>query len=217
MRQTICSNCGAPVEIGRCSYCSAQRIEDADLIAAPRFGREHGGWALPSRLYHDGIEIRKDGEGASLAVRVPSERDLGDAIVPVAWIDGEFVDVAAAVLLRFESTPCGVCAGFWIRVRDGAVVTVMAWDTGEVSVSTRFEDNHDKTLRNFPPAPERDPARPVRLSAVFQNDVLTVVRDGRPLGSIPIKPRYAGGLQLRVQVGREESRVVFSDPVARLP
>ncbi len=215
-RKTICRNCGAPSEIGRCTYCGALQVDDTDLLVAPLFGDKHEGWALPTQLAPLGIGLEASQDGRSLRVDVPSERGLGDVIVPVAWINGDFVNVAASVTLRFDSTPCDAAAGFWLRMQDGAALTVMAWDSGATTVSRRQDDRHGAVLTTIPRRHGAKANESARISVKLIDATLTVIRNGRPVSSIPCGPVYAGNLQIRVQVGAKETNATFSDPVARL-
>ncbi len=181
-------------------------------MAEPHFDAARGGWSVPSiGNRHGAITI----SGGSLAATLPSERDLGDAIIPIAWLDGMFVDVGVAVTVQFDGPVCGAAAGLWLRVRDGSAFTAMVWDTGEISIATRYDDGFGSVLATYG-TKGREAARAARLSVILRDYALVVACDGRPLGSLSVAPRYAGAVHLRAQVGRDQARVVFSDPIARL-
>jgi hypothetical protein len=213
MKRGLCATCGAPREPGRCRYCGALEVEDVDLLAEPTFADR--GWLLPADRRQYGVSIDCDRSGRELQVALPSERELGDAIVPVAWLDGMFVDVMVSVEVSFEGPPCGAAAGFWVRTRDGSAFSLMLGDGGDITLGARQDDAHLHTLAAYP---RRDgTARSTRLGVTVRDYAVVVSRDGRAIGSLSTEWRFAGAVQLRAQVGSEPARLRFSDPVARLP
>ncbi len=214
MMRGLCATCGAPREPSRCRYCGTLEVENVDLLAEPTFAEGRSGWLLPADRRQYGVSIDCADDGRALRVRLPAERDLGDAIVPVAWLAGQFVDVMASVHVELGAPPSGAAAGFWVRARDGSAFTIILSDWGEISVGARQNDAYLGTLATYPGPGS---AQPTRLGVTVRDYALVVWRDGRAIGSVATEWRFAGKVELRAQVGGEPTQLLLSDPIARLP
>lgn len=211
----ICERCGAPrgALSGTCAYCGAL-LGGPEIIAAPRFAAD-GGWRVPSRLPETvGIAVsdREDEVTAALA----SEAELGDAIVPVAWADGSFVDVDVEATIHFEVTAPRSSAGFWLRATEDVALSVMLAPSGRLMVAAREGGTFHAALASVvtsPSAPDRGRELRVRL----RGELVEVFVDGRALVSTAYLRDEPGRVELRVEVGEAPTRVRLSRACARLP
>lgn len=180
------------------------------------FDASDGGWSIPSQPVHPSVTISRAERLGTLHVRVGSEEELGDAVVPAAWVAGTFVDVIAAMDVCFESPACDAAAGFWLRLESDRGISVMCSDSGGISIGTRA-DGHARSLATVPAPPGYVEGRKVRLMVSVIGHVISVMRDGVPVSSTSVDWPVGGAIQARVEVGHAEARVVLSDPVARVP
>ena len=216
MQPTKCLTCGAPIESHRCAYCGVRSGTAGGLVARPLFGAADGGWSIPSQPLHPSVRIERGADARALVVRVGSRAELGDAIVPAAWVPGSFLDVIAAMDVRFETPPCDAAAGFWLRLEEDSGVSVMCFDFGAITVAHRTP-GHCREFAAIAPPPDYDPRRGVRLMASLIGDVIALTRDGVPVASTKVPSSVAGAVQARVQVGSSEACVVLTHPIARIP
>lgn len=216
MKPATCHTCGAPSEQRTCRYCGTSAGDTDGLIARTHFDASDGGWSIPSQPLHGAVLIEHADRPSVLRVDVGGEDELGDVIVPVAWVAGTFVDVIAAMDVRFESPPCDAAAGFWLRLERDRGLSVMCWDSGRITIGTRREA-HLHSLATVPAPPGYVEGRTVRLMVSVIGQVISVMRDGAPVSSTTIDWPVGGAVQARVQVGAAQARVVLLDPVARVP
>lgn len=211
----ICERCGAPRgALSRtCAYCGAL-LGGPEIIAAPRFGAD-GGWRVPTRL-PETVRIAEADRGDEVCAALAGEAELGDAIVPVAWADGAFVDVDVEATIRFEVSAPRSSAGFWLRATEDAALSVMLAPSGHLMVAAREGGTFHAALASAaasPSAPERGRALRVRL----RGELVEVFVDGRPLLSTAYVRDEPGRVELRVEVGEAPTRVRLSRACARLP
>ena len=214
MSSVICERCGAPrgAHSGTCAYCGAL-LGGPEIIAAPRFAAD-GGWRVPSRLPAT-VGIALADRGDEVTASLASEAELGDAIVPVAWAEGSFVDVDVEATIHFELTAPRSSAGFWLRATEDAALSIMLTPSGHLTVAAREGGSFHAALASAvasSSASDRGRALRVRL----RGERVEVFVDGRPLVSTAYLRDEPGRVELRVEVGEAPTRVRLSRACARL-
>ncbi len=180
------------------------------------FGSDGHGYELVDHSAH-GLHTTWIEPGRAVLARTPPNSTLPDAIFPVAFVPGSYVDVEVGVTIRFEpGAPPDCAAGFWLRSTDDSALTVMLFPGGHVSVGIRADSKFSHKLASAT-RPGGAGGEAV-LQARCVKDRVDVAIDGRPLISAtdPDWGGVSGYIDLRAQVGETEASIVFASPWARL-
>ncbi|MBS2014124.1 MAG: hypothetical protein JST00_14635 [Deltaproteobacteria bacterium] len=189
------------------------RVED--LVAAG-FGHEEG--TFETMTDASGVRVLRLGAN-TLRVDVPSEIDVGPAVVGCAWTHGTFVDLDLGVAVHFERAAEGMVAGVWLRSSASSGVCIMLSPDGRVSATVRRDDETPIVpLATVQARSASDANGTFVLRAKVLGEKLIVHRNGVVAMSVTCPTDIVGGAALVVQVPTSERGVVvFGDACARLP